>query len=198
MRFHLLRFALASPGYHMVASRQRMACLPGWRFGRRLTANHRYMVGRCLGCIHQQHWAIWRKHPKMAGMAPGCNCIESTRNSGRNTYGLNSEINMSTVRQLHDPIGQGIDETVIYSVDMTALGTPTTPTAKAWKVITDANYTDVTTTIMPTGSCSVSGNTITLPGVKSLSLKNTYRIVITAAYSGGNTLSGYFDINGEK
>jgi len=105
---------------------------------------------------------------------------------------------MSTVRQLHDPIGQGIDETVIYSVDMTALGTPTTPTAKAWKVITDANYTDVTTTIMPTGSCSVSGNTITLPGVKSLSLKNTYRIVITAAYSGGNTLSAYFDIEAEK
>jgi hypothetical protein len=106
---------------------------------------------------------------------------------------------MTTSRQLHDPVYQGIDEKVIYSADMTAIGTPTSPTVKGWRILSDSNYTDVSTSIISsTGTCTVVGNTVTLPVIRSLSLKNSYRIVITATYSGGNTLSGYFDIEAEK
>jgi hypothetical protein len=54
--------------------------------------------------------------------------------------------------------------------------------------------TDVTSTVMPTGTASVSGSTVTLPTLKSLTADLSYRIVVTATVDGQPKRGAIFDI----
>ena len=91
---------------------------------------------------------------------------------------------------------QGIDESVIYNVTTTPWGSsPTTCSMGVWERVTGVwtNCTTATTT----GALSTFGDVITLPQILSLNEGHTYR-VITEFITGGQSLSCYFDVFGEK
>jgi len=79
---------------------------------------------------------------------------------------------------------QGADEEVTYTLTVpTTWGTPAAPlTVKAYSVneSTDA-LTDVTSTVMPTGSGSIASQVITLPEMKSLTAAVLYRVEVKFA-----------------
>jgi len=71
---------------------------------------------------------------------------------------------------------QSADEEIPYQIDVSNWGsTPTSPSVKAYVV--DSGL-EVTSTVYPTNSPTVSGNVITLSVLKSLSLGVTYRIEV--------------------
>lgn len=91
---------------------------------------------------------------------------------------------------------QGIDEVVVYTIDVTNVGdTPSSPSL----VVKDENdsFADVTSVVAPDGSASASLNIITLPKVKSLTMGRTYRCEVLFTL-GGNTLEHYFRILAER
>lgn len=84
---------------------------------------------------------------------------------------------------------QGVDEEITYTLDVTSWGSsPTSPS-----VVGKQAGADVTSTIMPVGSPSVSSNVITLPKIKSLTADLTYRVEVKFTV-GGNVVEAYFDI----
>jgi hypothetical protein len=90
---------------------------------------------------------------------------------------------------------QGEDEIITYKIDITQWdSSPTTPQVVVKRVSDNAN---VTSTVMPTGSASVSGNIITLPAVRNLVNGETYRIEVKFTAS-GNTYETYFFILAEE
>jgi hypothetical protein len=84
---------------------------------------------------------------------------------------------------------QGEDEVVVYTYNVANVGsTPSSPVV----VVKDANtLTDVTATVMPTNSPSVSGEVITLSPLRALTAGTEYRVEIKYTLS-GNTLENYF------
>jgi hypothetical protein len=79
---------------------------------------------------------------------------------------------------------QGVDEEITYDID----------TAN-WDVAN--NYADVTATVMPAGSPSVSSDTITLPELKSLTMDKHYRIEVKFTIS-GNIMECYVPVIGTR
>jgi len=80
---------------------------------------------------------------------------------------------------------QGVDEQIVYSLTTTQWGSsPSSPSVKAYDASND--YADVTTTVL-SGSASVSGDVITLPKVKSLTLGHVYRIDVQFMVAGSAT-----------
>lgn len=80
------------------------------------------------------------------------------------------------------PLYQGVNEEVTYSITTTPWGSsPSSPSA----VVKDSDGTDVTTTVMPVGSASASGDVVTWPELKSLTADTWYTIFVTFT-SGGN------------
>lgn len=71
---------------------------------------------------------------------------------------------------------QGIAEEIAYQIVVTPWGS--TPTSGSTWVIdtTNGGTTNVTSTVMPTGVLSISGDTITMPILKSLTLDHFYRV----------------------
>ena len=71
---------------------------------------------------------------------------------------------------------QSSDEEIPYQVDVSNWGSnPTGLSAVAY--VHDSNV-DVTSTVFPTNSPSVSGNVITLSALKDLTIGQTYRIEV--------------------
>lgn len=89
---------------------------------------------------------------------------------------------------------QGEDESIAYTLDVTAVGSSPTSVAVVVKDIT--NDETVTATVMPTGSASVSGNVITLPALKLLTADVLYRVEVKYTIS-GNILESYFYVQGQ-
>lgn len=89
---------------------------------------------------------------------------------------------------------QGEDESIAYTLDVTAVGSSPTSVAVVVKDIT--NDETVTATVMPTGSASVSGNVITLPALKLLTAGVLYRVEVKYTIS-GNILESYFYVQGQ-
>lgn len=102
-----------------------------------------------------------------------------------------------TTREVAEGIQyQGADEVIVYDIDTGNWGgSPSSPTV----VVKDAsnNFTDVTSTVMPSGSPSVSTDTITLPALQSLTAGNEYRIEVKFTIS-GNTEECYIRVFGER
>ena len=105
---------------------------------------------------------------------------------------------MAVEREIvESPMPQGTDEIVAYTLTTTQWGsTPTSPVVKVYDITADA-YTDVTTTVMPTGSPSVVGDIITLPALKLLTAGSKYRVEIKFVIS-GNTFEAFAVVHGER
>jgi hypothetical protein len=92
---------------------------------------------------------------------------------------------------------QGEDEIIGYTLDVTNIGGPPTSTsAKVFSVV-GATYTDVTSTNMPTGSTSVTGNVITLPALKLLDDGVLYRVEVKFTID-GNVFEHFFEVQGQR
>jgi hypothetical protein len=90
---------------------------------------------------------------------------------------------------------QGEEEEITWSVNTAANGTPTSPTAKTYDVTT--NYTDVTSTVMPVGTASVTGTVITLPELKLLTQGHLYMVQVKYTI-GANILEDYFYVQAQR
>lgn len=92
---------------------------------------------------------------------------------------------------------QGTEEEIIYTLTVPASwGTPTgTPVVKAYSVSQTSgggySYTDVTSTIFPSGSASIAGQVITLPLCKSMTEATLYRVEIKFSTSEGDVKEPY-------
>lgn len=92
--------------------------------------------------------------------------------------------NESTLEIVEGMQYQGIEEQIAYTLTTTNWGSsPSSVTVKVFTVV-GSTYTDVTATVMPTGSASVVDDVITLPVLKDLTLDMLYRIEIKFTCSG--------------
>ena len=90
---------------------------------------------------------------------------------------------------------QGVDESIAYTLDVSAVGSSPSSVSVVVKDVT--NGTVVTSTVMPTGSASVSGNVITLPALKLLTAGVLYRVEVKYTIS-NNVLESYFYVQGQE
>jgi len=97
---------------------------------------------------------------------------------------------MSTIREIiESPLVQGADESIAYVLTTTPWGSsPTSVAVKVYDVL--ASDTDVTSTIIPSGTPSVNGDDITLPALKSMTAGKRYRVEIKFTCS-GNTFETF-------
>lgn len=89
---------------------------------------------------------------------------------------------------------QGIEEEITYTLTVDATwGTPSgTPTVKAYSYNQETGaYTDMTSTVMPVGTGSISGQVVTLPELKSLTENTLYRVEIKFTTSEGDIKEAY-------
>lgn len=94
---------------------------------------------------------------------------------------------------------QGVDERVAYTITTTNWGsTPTSPVVRVDDITTGfSSGTNVTTTVMPTNSPTVSGDIITLSLLRALTLSHTYRVEVQFT-SAGNLFETYFIVQAEE
>lgn len=87
---------------------------------------------------------------------------------------------------------QGVEEEVTYTLTVpTTWGVPTgTPTIKVFSYDGTA-YTDVTSTIMPTGSASIASQVITLPEAKAMTVDVLYRFEMKFDITSGGVKEAY-------
>jgi hypothetical protein len=105
---------------------------------------------------------------------------------------------MTELRQIKEGnIPQGVSEEAIYTLDVSAWGNdPTSVSVDVFPWANNAKEATVKSTVMPTGSPTVSGNVITLPTLKSLTDGVTYRVEVTFTVS-SNKLIAYFLVKAE-
>jgi hypothetical protein len=95
---------------------------------------------------------------------------------------------------------QGVDEEITWTVTVdTTWGVPVAPlTVRAFGVDESTNtHTDVTSTVMPVGSGSINGQTITCPELKSLTQDILYRVEVKFA-TGTDIKEAYFFVRAER
>lgn len=89
---------------------------------------------------------------------------------------------------------QGSHEEITYTLTTTRWGSsPTSPEVKVYSVDEDANpntLTEVTNTIMPSGSPSILGDVISLPKALGMTAGTLYRVDIAFTIS-NNKLEAY-------
>jgi hypothetical protein len=88
------------------------------------------------------------------------------------------------------PMLQGGDEEIAYEFELSAWGTPTSPSVKIYDLNDDNK--DVSVTCL-SGSASVSGTKVTTPKVHDLTAGGVYRMVCQVTIS-GNVMSAYCDV----
>ncbi|KKM65393.1 hypothetical protein LCGC14_1491740 [marine sediment metagenome] len=92
-------------------------------------------------------------------------------------------------------LGQGSDESLMYSIDITNWGSD--PPSISVKVYDENLMTDVTQTVMPTGSLSVADDIISLPLLKNLTIGASYRVEVLFTI-GLNIWQCYFRVRCER
>ena len=106
---------------------------------------------------------------------------------------------MADVRQIkeaqqNDPWVFGTEESIPPTLTVPSTwGTPTpasTPTVKVYSYVS-GSYTDVTSTLIPSGSASISGQVITLPSLTAGTEDVLYRIEVKFTTSEGSTLEAH-------
>ena len=105
---------------------------------------------------------------------------------------------MTVIREVKEgKQAQGVDEIIAYKITTTPWAS--TPVISAVTVydITAGTRTDVSTTVMPAGSNSVTGDIITLKPLKLLTDGHVYRVEV-AFTSGGNTFEPWFIVLAEQ
>lgn len=102
----------------------------------------------------------------------------------------------SNVREVAEGIQyQGEDESIAYTVDVSAIGSSPSSVSVVVKDVT--NGTVVTATVMPTNVPSVDGDVITLSPLKSLTAGVLYRVEVKYTLS-GNVLENYFIVQAQE
>lgn len=92
---------------------------------------------------------------------------------------------------------QGVDESIVYTLTTTPWGSsPGSISVKVYTMSPSGTRTDVTSTVMPTGSASAVGDVISLPALKLLTAGTLYRVEIKFTCS-GNIFEAYAYIWGE-
>jgi len=93
---------------------------------------------------------------------------------------------------------QGINEEVIYQVDVSRWGSaPTNVQVKVYEVTRPGSLLDVTATVT-TGTHSVAGDIITLPKIRALQDGKVYRVDLRFTTSSNNLFEPYFILRGER
>lgn len=93
---------------------------------------------------------------------------------------------------------QGVDETIVYTLTTTPWGSsPGTLSAKVYSIASSGTRTDVTATVMPSGSPSAVGDVISLPALTALTNGVLYRVEVKFTCS-GNVFEPYAYIKGEN
>lgn len=87
---------------------------------------------------------------------------------------------------------QGADESIRYSVDWAAIGTPSSPV-----VVVKNGSSDVTAAVMPTNSPIVSGTSVILSPLLNLTAGVLYRVEVKCTI-GGNVLESYFYVQAQE
>ncbi len=83
---------------------------------------------------------------------------------------------MSALEVVGGKLYQGVDERIAYSITTSNwVSSPTSPSVKAYD---EQDGSDVTSTVYPTNSPSVSGDVISLSLLRALTLGHTYRIEV--------------------
>ena len=101
----------------------------------------------------------------------------------------------STLEVLESLQYQGVDEIIAYSITTTKwVSSPTSPTVVAYD---ESTMADVTTTVFPVNSPSVSGDVISLSVLKSLTKGHTYRIEVKFVV-GTSTYECHFRVKAVK
>lgn len=75
---------------------------------------------------------------------------------------------------------QTVDESLVWAIDTSNRGTPTSPAV----AVTNSAGTDVKSTVMPSGSPSVSADVISLPSLTALTKGQRYEVRVTYTISG--------------
>lgn len=96
---------------------------------------------------------------------------------------------MSVREVVQSPLEQGADEVIAYQITTTPWGSD--PSSPSVVVFDQADDSDVTSTVMPTGSPSAAADVITLPSLTSLTLGSTYRVEVKFAAE-GHTWESFF------
>lgn len=89
---------------------------------------------------------------------------------------------------------QGEDETIVYSLSTTNVGG--SPSSVSVVVKKESDNSNVTATVMPSGSHSVASDVITLKPLTALTVGEVYRVEV-AFTSAGNNLEHYFRVKCE-
>lgn len=89
---------------------------------------------------------------------------------------------------------QGVDEIITYTIDVS--NWESTPSVSSVVVKQVSDGSDVTATVMPAGSESVSGDIITLKPLKSLTADVRYKVEVLFT-AGGSTYETFFFVVGE-
>jgi hypothetical protein len=85
------------------------------------------------------------------------------------------------------------NETLVWTLDVS--GFTSSPASPVLSKVTDTlDNTDVKSTVMPSGSISVSAAIITLPPLTALTADKHYRIYIQFTDGGANTFEAYVEI----
>jgi hypothetical protein len=93
---------------------------------------------------------------------------------------------------------QGVDEIIVYTLTTTPWGSsPGTLSVQVYSIASSGARTDVTATVMPSGSPSAVGDVISLPALKLLTAGVLYRVEVKFTCS-GNVFEAYAYIMGEE
>lgn len=94
-------------------------------------------------------------------------------------------------------VGQGVDEIIAYTIDVSNWGNlHASPNITV--VVWDDTGTNVTSIVMPSGTPSAVGNVITLPPLKLLTANTSYRVEVKFTESGNNVLECILPVAGEE
>lgn len=103
---------------------------------------------------------------------------------------------ITTTRELvNSPCLQGVDEEIAYVIT-TPSGTGPSSVTVAVKDVSNDNAV-VTSTVMPSGSATVSTDTITLPVLKLLTAGHRYRVEVKFT-SGASIYEPWFIVRAEE
>lgn len=92
---------------------------------------------------------------------------------------------------------QGCDESIVYTLTTTPWGSnPGSLAVAVYEVGANGTRTDVTATVMPSGSASAVGDVISLPALTGLEAGVLYRVEVQFSCS-GNVFEAYAYITGE-
>lgn len=94
---------------------------------------------------------------------------------------------------------QGVDEEIIYRLNTANWGgTPTAPVAAAFKRnVTTQLWEDVTATVFPTNTPTISGDYIVLSKLQDLVVDGEYRVEVKWTHPGGSLVEAFARIKGE-